>query len=43
MKFMWPSSSKPKNLGSVFLEIAPINDPKGIPDYVLITEMKGVA
>ena len=34
---------KPKNLASVFLEIVPSNDPKGIPDYVLITEMKGVA
>ena len=27
---------KPKNLGSVFLEIAPSNDPKGIPDYIPI-------
>ena len=32
---------KPKNLGSVFLEIAPINDPKGIPDYVLISDITG--
>ena len=30
---------KPKNLGSVFLEIAPSNDPKGIPDYIPIAEI----
>ena len=33
---------KPKNLDSVFLEIAPSNNPKGIPDYIPITEMMGV-
>ena len=30
---------KPKNLGSVFLEIAPSSDPKGIPDYIPITDL----
>ncbi len=34
---------KPKNLASVFLEIVPINKPKGIPDYIPITEMMGAA
>ena len=29
---------KPKNLGSVFLEIAPKENPKGTPDYVLLSE-----
>ena len=32
---------KPKNLGSVFLEIAPSSDPNGIPDYVLISDITG--
>ena len=32
---------KPKNMASVFLEIAPSNNPKGIPDYIPIVEMMG--
>ena len=30
---------KPKNLGSVFLEILPLDTPNGIPDYVLISDI----
>jgi hypothetical protein len=33
---------KPKNMASVFLEIAPSNNPKGIPDYIPIAESKNV-
>ena len=36
------ASVKPKNMASVFLEIAPSNNPNGIPDYIPITEMIGV-
>ena len=32
---------KPKNMASVFLEIAPSIDPKGLPDYVLISDITG--
>ena len=32
---------KPKNLGSVFLEIAPSVNPKGTPDYVLLSDITG--
>jgi hypothetical protein len=32
---------KPKNLASVFLEIVPSSDLKGIPDYVLISDITG--
>jgi hypothetical protein len=32
---------KSKNLASVFLEIVPSSDPKGIPDYVLISDITG--
>ena len=32
---------KPKNLASVFLEISTSSDLKGIPDYVLISDITG--
>ena len=32
---------KPKNMASVFLEIVPSSKPKGVPDYIPITEMIG--
>jgi hypothetical protein len=31
---------KAKNLDSVFLEVMPINNPKGYPDYIPITSLE---